>query len=43
MGVFGYVEIYGTFDVKDMIAGVISGIATFILKELIDKTNANKI
>ena len=33
---FGYLNIYGTFDVKDVIAGVISGIMTFILKEFID-------
>ncbi|UMB60751.1 hypothetical protein MHL31_00725 [Lutibacter sp. A80] len=36
---FGYLNIYGTFDFKDIIAGVISGIITFILKELIDSKN----
>lgn len=34
---FGYLKIYGTFDYKDIIAGVTSGILTFILKEWVDK------
>ncbi len=33
---FGFLKIYGTFDFKDIIAGVISGIITYFLKELID-------
>jgi len=34
LGLFG---IYGTFDWKDIVAGVISGGLTYILKELIEK------
>ncbi|EGV42838.1 hypothetical protein BZARG_3037 [Bizionia argentinensis JUB59] len=34
---FGYLRIYGTFDYKDIIAAVISGIMTFLLKEFIEK------
>jgi hypothetical protein len=34
--IFGLLNIYGTFDFKDVIAGVISGIITYFLKELID-------
>ena len=33
---FGFLKIYGTFDFKDIIAGVISGIMTYFLKELIE-------
>ena len=33
---FGFLKIYGTFDYKDIIAGVISGIMTYFLKELIE-------
>lgn len=34
LGLFG---IHGTFDWKDIVAGVISGGVTYLLKELIDK------
>jgi len=30
--IFGLLKIYGTFDIKDMIAGVISGIMTYFIK-----------
>ncbi len=33
---FGFLKIYGTFDFKDMVAGVISGIMTYFIKELIE-------
>lgn len=33
---FGYFGIYGTFDWKDIIAGIISGVLTFIVKTIID-------
>ena len=39
---FGYLKIYGTFDYKDIIAGVISGIMTFFLKELIENKSVIK-
>jgi len=40
---FGYLKIYGTFDYKDIIAGLISGILTFMIKELIEKRLKRKI
>jgi len=33
---FGYLNIYGTFDKKDIIAGLISGIITFLIKTIIE-------
>ncbi len=39
---FGFLKIYGTFDFKDIIAGVISGIMTYFLKELIDNRSVIK-
>lgn len=33
---FGYIEIYGTFDWKDIIGAIISGVFTFIIKEIIN-------
>ncbi len=35
----GYLNIYGTFDIKDVIAAIISGLLTFFLKEFIDCKN----
>ncbi|UMB54316.1 hypothetical protein MKD41_02275 [Lutibacter sp. A64] len=35
----GYLNIYGTFDIKDVIAAIISGLLTFFLKEFIDRKN----
>lgn len=32
----GWVGIYGTFDIKDMIAGVIGGIITFFIKDIVE-------
>ena len=39
---FGFLKIYGTFDFKDIIAGVISGIMTYFLKEFIDNRSVIK-
>ena len=39
---FGFLKIYGTFDYKDIIAGVISGIMTYFLKELIENKSLIK-
>lgn len=33
----GFIGIYGTFDWKDIIAGIVSGLLTFGIKELIEK------
>ena len=32
----GYFNIYGTFDIKDVVAGFLSGILTYILKNVIE-------
>jgi hypothetical protein len=40
--IFGLLKIYGTFDIKDMIAGVISGIMTYFIKELIENKSVLK-
>ena len=40
--IFGLLKIYGTFDIKDMIAGVISGIITYFVKELIENKSVLK-
>ena len=39
---FAFLKIYGTFDYKDIIAGVISGIMTYFLKELIENKSLIK-
>lgn len=36
---FGYIGIYGTFDWKDIIGAIISGIFAFLIKELVKKIN----
>lgn len=36
---FGYLGIYGTYDKKDIIAALISGLITFLIKEIIDRKN----
>ncbi|MGV8828199.1 MAG: hypothetical protein ACWA6U_07745 [Breznakibacter sp.] len=33
----GFLDLHGTFDWKDIWAGIISGLLTYILKELLDK------
>ena len=33
---FGYFNIYGTFDKKDVIASIISGFITFLIKKLVE-------
>jgi len=38
----GLLKIYGTYDFKDIIAGVISGIITYLLKELIENKSVIK-
>ena len=40
---FGYFNVYGTFDKKDVIASIMSGFITFIIKELIETKFAVKI
>lgn len=32
---FGYIEIYGTYDIKDIYAAFLGGVFTFILKKLV--------
>lgn len=40
---FGYLGIYGTYDKKDIVAALISGLITFLLKEIIEtKKNLKK-
>jgi hypothetical protein len=34
---FGYLDIYGVFDWKDVVAGVLSGLVTFSIKQRIEK------
>lgn len=36
---FGYLGIYVTYDKKDIIAALISGLITFLIKEIIDRKN----
>lgn len=36
---FGYLGIYGTYDKNDIVAALISGLITFLLKEIIDRKN----
>jgi len=33
----GFFNIYGTFDVKDIIAGFLSGLITYLLKVIVEK------
>jgi len=33
----GFIHVYGTFDIKDIIAVLISGFFTYVLKELMNK------
>jgi len=39
---FGFLKIYGTFDFKDIVAGVISGIMAYFIKELIENKSVVK-
>jgi len=34
---FGYLNIYGTFDWKDVVAGLLSGLVTFFIKQSVEK------
>jgi len=34
---FGYVGIYGVFDWKDVVVGILSGIITFFIKQNVEK------
>ncbi len=33
---FGYIGIYGTFDIKDVFAGIISGVIAYFFKNIIE-------
>ncbi len=34
---FGYLGIYGVFDWKDVVAGILSGLFTFLIKQLVER------
>ncbi|MFK5890254.1 MAG: hypothetical protein QM486_05940 [Flavobacteriaceae bacterium] len=34
---FGYLGIYGVFDWKDVVAGILSGLFTFFIKQLVER------
>lgn len=39
----GYFKIWGTFDYKDIVAAILSGVLTFIIKTIVDKKNPSII
>lgn len=40
---FGYFKIYGTFDIKDVFAAIISGVIAYLLKLLLKNRNQEKL
>lgn len=39
----GFLEIHGTFDKKDIVAALFSGLITFIIKEIVERKKTENI